>query len=231
MGRGSSKSGGGSKGRKTIGVSSVSLPDGSSIDLSGNPLVYGDNDANVSGKAREAIEAWETKRGKNKVEYNMSVDQNGNQLGPEVRGGKNSVRVPYYQLQEGAIHTHIHPREDSGLLGGTFSDGDLRNFARNGVSTYRAKAKEGTYSISKGSNFDKSAFSLFVNEMHSKESSLLESKARDMRKKISSDSSYTYKQYSADFNKAFNSYLVALHNGLRDNQKKYGYTYTLEGGK
>ena len=231
MGRGASKSEGGALGSLSLGVKSIELSDGGTIDLSDTPLIYGNNDSAVSGNARAAVEAWENKRVKNKVEFNMSVDQNGNQIGDEVRGGKGSVRVPYYQLQDGAIHTHIHPRENSRHLGGTFSDGDLKNFADFGVSTYRAKAKEGAYSITKGSNFDVNGFKSFVAQLYNSERTKMENAGVAARKRISTDSGYTYKQYSADFDKAFNGYLVALHNGLRDGQKKYGYSYTLEGGK
>lgn len=228
MGRGSSKI---SRGGGGGGVTQVITSNGDIIDLSGMPLIYNDDDPGVAGDARSVIEAWENRRVKNKVEFNMSVDQNGEQIGKEVRGGKGSVRVPVSQLQEGAIHTHIHPREERDILGGTFSDADLRNFADYGVSTYRAKAKEGAYSISKTNGFNRDGFKSYVNSLHSKENATLSSSMKDFRERVRRDSSYTYNQYSTDCANAFNRYLVAVHNGLLSGQKQYGYSYTLERSK
>ena len=231
MGRGTSKAGKGSSASKTTisGVTSVTIGD-ITIDLSDTPLVYGDNDSGVSGNARAAVEAWEEKRGKNKIEYNISFDQNGNAVGDEVRGGKTSVKVPISGLQAGMIHTHIHPRggeDEKGLLGGTFSDKDLRNFAGFPLSTYRAKAGEGTYSITKGSNFDKQGFKAYVSDTYSKHDAVLSSAMKQVRENFK-NSGYNWDQYNKDFNKAFNTFLVAVHNDLLAGQKKYGYNYTLE---
>ena len=226
MGRGSSKAGKGGGG----GVTSVTTADGT-IDLTGIPLVYGNDDPAVSGKARTNIEAWEAKRVKNKVEYNYAVDQNGDQIGQEVKGGKRSVRVPISHLQDGAIHTHIHPRADSETLGGTFSDGDLKNFANFGVKTYRAKAKEGAYSITKTSKFDKDGFKQYISSLHAAESAKCSNTCSQLRNKIKTDSNYSYKQYSKDATRAFNSFLVSFHNGLLAGQQQYGYTYTLDRSK
>lgn len=227
MGRGSSKGGGAKGGGATI----VNTDDGT-IDLTGTPLVYGDDDAAVSGNARANIEAWEAKRVKNKVEYNYSVDQNGDQIDQEVKGGKTSVRVPVSHLQEGAIHTHIHPREDAGTLGGTFSDGDLRNFANYGVKTYRAKAKEGAYSITKAEGFNRDGFKSFVTDLFARENASRQSNFERIRQKVrNGDYNSDYKQYVKDITQNFNGFLVSVHNGLISGQKQYGYTYTLEKGK
>lgn len=220
MAKGSSGISGGSGG--TVAVKSVGP-----IDLSNNPLVYGGDDPGVSGSARAAVVAWENKRAANKLEYNISVDQDGNPLHKEVRGGKGSVRVPIVGLSEGAIHTHIHPREDEGVLGGTFSDADLRNFANHGVATYRARAKEGAYSISKTGNFDKNGFNSYVQQINNKHRAELNTNLQNVAKRYS-DKSYTYDQYSKAYNDAFNSFLVNVHNDLLAGQKQYGYSYTLE---
>ena len=231
MGRGTSKAGG-NKGRAgNNGLSIIPVEGGGTIDLGDTPLVYGDLDAAVTGNVRKAIDDWENKRIKNKIEYNMSVDENGDQIGKEVRGGKGSVRVPVAQLQEGATHTHIHPREESGLLGGTFSDGDLDNFATYDVKTYRARAKEGAYSITKQSNFNQKDFKSYVDTLYHNERATLDNSTSGFLRKMRMDNSYTYKDYSNDYNKAFNTFLVSVHNGLLEGQKKYGYSYTLEGGK
>lgn len=213
------------------GLKIISLSDGSTIDLSDTPLKYGGLDDEVTGKVRETIETWEEKRVKNKIEYSMSVDEDGNPIGKEDKGGKNSVRVPVSKLQEGATHTHIHPREETGVLGGTFSDGDLMNFANYDVKTYRAKAKEGAYSISKKSGFNKTAFKDYVDDLYTKEHASLSKVTDGILNKMRSDSNYSYKDYSKDYTKALNGFLVSVHNGLLAGQKKYGYSYTLEGGK
>lgn len=224
MGRGNSKSGGGAAG----GIKALEMPDGTSIDLSDNPLIYGKDDPGVTGDARTAIDAWEDKRAKAKIEYNMSVDQDGNPIGAEVRGGKGSVRVPVAALGPGAIHTHIHPRDDAGVLGGTFSDRDLYNFANYGVQTYRARAKEGAYSITKGKNFDAAGFKSYVRSEMAKGRGEYEGIMRGLRDKAIKDKSYSWSQYNKDANKAFNAFLVANHNALLTAQQKYDYSYTLE---
>ena len=228
MGRGASKAGG-TKIAAPKGVTTVTAGN-DVIDLSETPLVYGSNDPNVTGNARKAIEDWEEKRVKNKIEFNYSVDQDGNPLHKEVRGGRGSVRVPRAGLQDGAIHSHIHPREE-GILGGTFSDGDMYNFADYGVSTYRAKAKEGAYSISKTKDFDKPGFKSYIKDINSKYDKEVKSKINVINEKMRTDKNYHYDQYSKDFNKIVNGGLVALHNDMIAGQKKYGYSYTLEGGK
>ena len=100
------------------------LPSGSKIEFDGE-LKFGKKDTALSNEARKAIEAWEDKRVKMKVEYGYATDADGNPIGSEVRGGKGSVRMPYqYTMGEGNIWTHVHPRGD-GILGGTFSDADI----------------------------------------------------------------------------------------------------------
>ena len=231
MGRGTSKAGIGARGGgMSKGVTSVSVGN-TTIDLTGIPLVYGDKDAGVTGKARTVVEAWEDKRGKNKIEYNISVDQDGNIVGDEVKGGRNSVRVPLYALGADMIHTHIHPRageNEQGVLGGTFSTGDLFNFANYDVATYRAKAKEGTYSITKTKDFNKNqGFKAYVKDIHDKHDNILSETMKNARSKLKNKTD-TYEQYSKEFDKAFNTFLVSMHNDLLEGQKKYGYTYTLE---
>ena len=220
-GRGASSGGGGGGGAS----GELTLPDGSKIEFEGE-LKYGGNDAAVSGKTRQVITDWEKKRAGAKVEYAYATDANGNPVGAEVRGGKGSVRTPYYYHGDGTTFTHIHPRGD-GILGGTFSGADMRGFANTGNKTTRAAAKEGTYSISKGSNFDRAGFNSYVSKADSNFIKTYRSKA---------DSAYQeYKAGKMSFNdyqkanaKAFNTALVQLHNDYSAGQKQYGYTYTLE---
>ena len=221
-GRGASGGGGGGGGA----TGELVLPNGSKIEFEGT-LHYDGDDKALTGAARTAITGWEAKRVKNKVEYAFATDPDGNPLGREVRGTKGSVRTPYsFHATQDAVFTHIHPRED-GVLGGTFSGADLRNFANYGNRTCRAAAKEGTYSISKTKGFDAAGFKRFA------ASAEADFKANYRKRTGEAGKAYragkmTYDEYAKADAKAFNTSLVELHGALRSGQKKYGYTYTLE---
>lgn len=219
---------GGTKGGGVTGTASgeLVLPDGSKIEFDGD-LNYGKKDSTLSPAVRKEVETWENKRRKNKIEYAYSVNPDGTPIGAEVKGGRGSVRTPLsYHDTDGATFTHIHPRGE-GMIGGTFSLQDLRNFATKKNTTERAAAKEGTYSISKGKNFDKDGFL----KMAVKADSDFMSDYKSSRKKL--DAKYlsgemNYDNYAKASAKAFNTSLVKLHETLRQNQSKYGYEYTLE---
>lgn len=204
------------------------LPSGSKIEFEGE-LNYGGKDTTLTKEARKAIEAWEEKRVKNKVEYAYSVMEDGTPIGAEIRGTKGSVRSPLSYKQAGATFTHIHPRGD-GMLGGTFSQADLRNFANNPAKTVRAKAKEGAYSISKTDKFDAQGFKGFVNGANSHFEKSYRSKADSLVKDYRSGK-ISYDAYAKGNAKAFNTALVELHNTYLSGQKTYGYKYTLEPNK
>ena len=221
-GRGASSSGGG--GGSFTGE--LELPDGSKIEFEGT-LSYDGDDKAVDGDIRKAIVSWEDKRRKNKIEYAYAVDANGNPIGAEVKGGKGSVRTPFaYHDTQDAVFTHIHPRGD-GILGGTFSGADLRNFAGHRNKTCRAAAKEGTYSISKTKNFDQKGFLHYVRTVDADFNSKYRTKVNEVYRKYKSGN-ITYDQYKTENAKAFNTGLVELHNAYKSGQKQYGYTYTLE---
>lgn len=221
-GRGASSAGG--SGGAASGE--LVLPDGSKIEFEGELRFDGD-DTSLTGAARTAITGWEDRRVKNKIEYAYAVDADGNPVGPEVKGGKGSVRVPYsYHDNPDGTFTHIHPRGD-GMLGGTFSGADLNNFANHSQKTVRAAAKEGTYSISKGKNFDRAGFKSFVSGAQAD----FEKTYRSKRKSIETDylnGKISYSDYVLGNAKAFNTALVSLHETYRSGQKTYGYSYTLE---
>lgn len=221
-GRGATSSGGGSGGSAK---GELVLPNGSKIEFDGE-LNYGSKDATLTKEARKAIEAWEEKRVKNKVEYAYSVMEDGTPVGAEVRGGTGSVRSPRSYKQDGATFTHIHPRGD-GMLGGTFSQADLRNFANNPAKTTRAKAKEGAYSISKTDKFDAQGFKSFVSGADSKFNSSYKAKEKSLATDYKSGK-IGYDDYKKGVAKAFNTALVELHNTYSSGQKQYGYKYTLE---
>lgn len=202
------------------------MPNGSKIEFEGT-LKYDGDDKAVTGTARQTITSWEKKRVKAKIEYGYAVDENGNPLGTEVRGGKGSVRVPLkFHDTENAIFTHVHPRGD-GMLGGTFSSADLRNFSVFKNKTVRATAKEGTYSISKTKNFDVQGFNSYVRKCEREFKTSISTKRTELEQKYRG-SKMTWSEYKKESAKNFNSALVDLHNKYSAGQKAYGYTYTLE---
>lgn len=223
MGRGSSG------GRGSVGAGGkqlMTLEVGEDvIDLTNSPLTYGQKDAALTGEARKAVEAFEDKRWKNKIEYSQLIKNDGTVV-ESNKGGKGSVASSIWAHNQADVLTHNHPREP-GVIGGTFSPGDLNNFSKFKQTTYRATAKEGTYSISKGTNFDSKlagAYNLFAK----KNAADLSAKAKDLTKSFK-DKKITYEQYRKSYRGLVNENLVNYHNWLLSNQKTYGYTYTLEG--
>lgn len=225
MGRGRSKLAGGGAGGAGGAAGELQLPDGTKAEFEGT-LKFGQKDAALTGDARTRIESWENKRVKNKVEYAFAVDKDGNAIGKEIRGSKNSVSVPrrYHDAEDGTF-THIHPRDQEGYLGGTFSGADLNNFANFKQKTVRAAAKEGTYSMSKGANFDASGFKRYAADAEATFHSNMRKKGRALNQNFSN---MTYDEYAKAYAKTFNTELVNLHNTYLAGQRQYGYTYTLE---
>ena len=219
----------GGRGGRRGGVSAkgeLTLPDGSKIEFDGE-LIFDGDDKTIPQAVRKNLDDWENKRYGNKVEYAISYYPDGTPIGKEVRGGKGSVRTPYnFHMTDGATFTHNHPRGD-GMLGGTFSNADLGNFALGGNTTYRATAKEGTYSISKGKNFDTKGFTSYYKNESAKVRQNYENETNKLRKSYR-NSEISYDDYVLKAGKAFNTYLVQQHEVLRKGQKQYGYTYTLE---
>ncbi len=203
--------------------------DGKEIDLSDSPLAYGDKDPNLSDEARKAIEAFENKRVKAKIEFGLGTDANGVPVEKELRGGSGSVKPTWKIYFDAEVFSHNHPRsKEPGTLGGTFSTGDLSCFTSwQKIKTMRATAAEGTYSISKKDNFDARGFRAYYKQA--------EQACSDRFHKTTADllHQYTYtdmtgKEYREACTRAFNKYLVETHNALRDGAKTYGYDYTLE---
>ena len=217
---------GAGSGRTSIGGKISQLSDGNTvIDLSGSPLVYGGLDKALTGKARETIENFENRRYKNKIEYSMFIKEDGSTI-EENRGGRGSVSASYIARITADAMSHNHPRPE-GVIGGTFSTGDINNFVKYNQHTYRATAKEGTYSISKGKNFDGKGFATAYKQAERDISAKAKSDFTSLNFKVKSGT-LTYEQAVKQGATANNKMLVALHNWLNDNQKKYGYTYTLE---
>lgn len=225
-GRGSGS--GGSGGGGSLAKQAVSQ-DGSVIDLSDTPLQYGKLDAAIGGQARATLEAQETKRLSAKIEYAYALDADGNPVGKEKRGGRSQCSIPYSMFADGGTLTHNHPRtgDEAGMLGGTFSSADIRGFSVRGIKTMRASAAEGTYSITKGSNFDAQGLMSFRNSLErriNKESTAKVKAAGERYKR----GEITHTDLMNTAKKVGNAALVEIHNELIANQKKYGYTYTLE---
>lgn len=230
MGRGRSGS--------TAGVTKLTGTDGKPIYLD-TPLVYGGDDTALSGTIRSVIEDFESKRYRNKVEFARVVDENGRVI-EERRGGRGSVGISVRAANAGKVLSHNHPRS-GGLLGGTFSVEDISGFVRADLSIYRATAAEGTYSIAKGRNFNFHGLLEYYKQAHKENFAKYQEATKDSNDSYNAVSKAyrkgekTYAEVMTAYdkavevnNKAFNQFLVANHNALRDGQKKYGYTYTLE---
>lgn len=216
-----------SSGRKgSSGVTITQFQDGNTIiDLSESPLTYGGTDKALTGKARETIENFENKRYKNKVEFSTFVTDDGTII-EENRGGKGSVTASDYARAKADVMSHNHPRPE-GVIGGTLSTGDIDNFVNHNQHTYRATTKEGTYSISRGKNFDGKGLSAAYKKAASEFERDGNNFAKSLKAKMRSGE-LTYSEAKKQAYIAQNKNLVSYHNWLLDNQKKYGYTYTLE---
>ena len=216
----------GGRGKTTIG----SFKDGANIN--GDIIEFdGDlkltkNDGSINPVQRAAVDLWEAKRANMKIEYANAFGFQGSEYG-ELRGGPNGVNLkPYYFANRGSVVTHIHPRGDGGL-GGTFSDADIKAWSRGNGNTIRAVAKEGTYSISKGKNFNGSGLYAYVQKQFNSYTKSLQTTKRSLQSKVNSGS-MTAKQANKILQKEFNTVLVSMHNDLLNNQSVYGYNYYLE---
>lgn len=204
----------------------TSFQDGNTtIDLSESPLVYGGLDKSLTGKARETIENFENKRYKNRVEFSTFVGDDGSII-EENRGGKGSVSASRSARMTADAMSHNHPRQE-GVIGGTFSSADLGNFNKYNQHTYRATTKEGTYSISKGKNFNGSGLVAAYTRVESEMIANANKVTRSLNSKVRSGE-MSFEQAVKQSRLNNNKGLVSLHNWLIDNQKTYGYTYTLE---
>lgn len=216
----------GGKGKKTTQAVKDSIDlNGDIIEFDGI-LQYTKDDSSINAIQRQFLDAWESKRAKAKVEYANAVGFNGSEYG-EIRGSKGRINIPkYYTANKGSVLTHIHPREN-GMFGGTFSDMDINNFAKGNGQVMRAVAKEGTYSISRGKNFDPSGLMKHYTSV-SKQRDKDVNNAKAQLTKLARSGQISYPEANKRLRKVFNNSLIALHNDLINNQKTYGYNYYLE---
>lgn len=215
-------------GGKNGTATSVQDIDESRIDLTDMPLKYGADDPGVTGAFRQASEAFENKRRESKVEFTNLLDENADLI-VENRGGKNSVKTKVKDFARAIVFTHNHPRE-VGILGGTFSFADIANFAQFGLGkmrTYRAAAKEGTYSITRGKNFDGRGLANYYREV---ERACRREHINYMKGCVQQavEGKLTQSEYEKAQKASFNRMLITMHNALLDGQSRYGYSYTLE---
>lgn len=194
---------------------------GDKIEFDGE-LVYGDRQKLAS----EDIRNWENKRRFSKIEYAVIFDENGNIIGKEIRGGKNSVGVPEDLLKSPNLTlTHIHPGVTR--LSGTLTYKDLKQFVENPIKTMRAVGREGTYSITKGAKFKAKEFDNYVWGVEKK----FDDKTNKIYTSISSDYNdgrITLDKAKKIWDREFNNALLEQHEAMRKGQKQYGYTYSLE---
>ena len=218
-GRGATSSIGAGSGKS---VSTVTVQNGTAeLNV---PLVYGGR-AQMTDAQRRIIDDREKKWENENVENLIFLDKNGN-IVVERKGDTTSVGVSNYELMQTEVMTHNHPRSgdaDKNMLGGTFSDADMQIFAQAPMKTMRASAYEGTYTITKGSNFNYSGFSRYASSVSSKRDD--EHRARSIMAVLNSSNAEEYNKLVTD---SFNRFLVDVHNDLIAGQQKYGYTYSLE---
>jgi len=197
-------------------VTSLVGRDGNIIDLSESPLQYGKQAQSLTAGEKLKVLPFEKEHLNANVEHALLVDKAGNVVYTNT-GTDGGVRISKSALEKADVLTHNHPRsgrDNLDVLGGTFSNGDLKAFVGNNISTMRAAAHEGTYIITKGKNFDGRGLNNYINKAEGKYFSAYWQKARNLKTK--------------EQDKEFNKYLVTMHNEFIKNQKKYGYTYSLE---
>lgn len=206
-------------------AASVKLTNGLTADLSESPLQYGADDPDINGAMRTTMDSYGDKWAKLVTERYVAVNPNGRVIMGEIKGTKNRVNTPVWVISAATADVHNHPRDkDQAILGGTFSTDDIWAFANfTNLQTRRVKAAEGTYSITKRGDFDSTGLLKYFTERNRAHQSEYSREFEKIWK-----TSATYEENNAKSEKAFNKYLVNLHNDLLAGQKQYGYSYTLE---
>lgn len=209
----------------TRALTTIKLANGSTAELT-QGLTYG-RDAG-RGEIPQSMQEFEAKRASSKIEFNYLTLADGT-LVETNRGGRGSVKASLSARRTAEILSHNHPRSREGILGGTFSPQDIRNFARFNQTTYRAVAGEGTYSITKGANFSNTS-DAFVRAFRSFQA---QAYAENERSSSAAFMDYragniTQAQLNTIVNNNNNNMLINMHNWLSSHQREYGYTYGLE---
>lgn len=199
---------------------------GNAIDLTDSPLNYGGLDNALTGDLRAKIEAREEKGKKWKHEHVLLLDSDGNVL-EDAKGGKGSVGVSVYASRNSRVMTHNHPRENDGYLGGTFSPGDIEEFATSADIgeriTSRASASEGVYSISKAAGFDPTGLKKYCRQIDSRLRSAYEKESAEIRKSYGEElkkllDTRPFDYTAADYNARREQYNKALADAGKRNR-------------
>ena len=195
------------------------------------PLQYGTVDPamkNAWKSVQSEIERFEKNYYMNDTESALLITDTANDWFV-IGGDKGSVHFDPDDFDGKWALSHNHPA--GRRIGGTFSHFDINTFTNNPLQLMRATTAEGTYSISKTSSFQskefKRAFNSEFNDEWGKQKLEMKKKDAELYTKYVIGQ-MSYEEAENDHYKAFNSYLVDMHNWLSDNQKKYGYNYSLE---
>ena len=219
MGRGRSKGGG-------AGVVTILTVGNDTVDLTNSPLVYGGKDPALTAASRAVVEAFEKKYAAASIEH-LHISKDDGTVVLVKSGSSGQVSVSGYSLNKGNVVSHNHPAS-AGCIGGTFSPDDVGTFGTSpNIHTIRATSKEGTYSMTKGTNFHGRSLMSAL-----KKTVTAENAAHNQRcQKYVNDykaGKMTRAQAQKHIDADFNIFLVNMHNFFLANQNKYDYTYTLE---
>ena len=161
----------------------------------------------------------------------------------ESHGGRGTMRLDSRVARFADGLTHIHPRCGPGEendIGGTFSEADFSAMEQCGGrwKYMRAAAQEGIYTFAPETGFN---ITTFLRAYKKKLSETPEAKELEERNKVLKALNKEYRagrmprdEYDKKWDeangdgKAFNRYLVAMHNVLLEMQEDYHYTYYLE---
>lgn len=198
------------------------------VDLTGMRLNYGEIDKTIPSKVRDGMVWFRDKYINNQREYGVTYYENGTIVEDVTVGDAHSVNTYYMPGVPHQTTGHIHPRVDRpNVLGGTFSETDLKSFLHDEYDTKYADAKEGRYIITKGKNYNHDGLmNYFRNAQKINSNKYGKELASIDHAYYSGEIDYATSEVMKD--RAFNRYLVRQHNDLLAGRRKYGYSYTLE---
>lgn len=207
------------------GAMQVTAQNGKTVYLS-SPLVYGKRDK--LSIPSDNLDTWEkANKNSSRNEQAVVLADDGSILFT-TSGGKNSANIPSSVLYKTAVLSHTHPRGTmSRQIGGTFSTQDMKVFNTfKNMKTIRAVAAEGTYSMTKGANFNSHKFRLMVRDINNSYK-VMQAKCAAFGVDLMTGKIDQHTYYKST-EKVFNAWLVDSHNELMKNRRKCGYSYSLE---
>lgn len=196
------------------------------------PIEYTGLDSALSGAQRSTVEGFERAHLTSDVEHGMLVDENGVKVwdGSDGNNGSVSFRDGFQAAgnAQNLVLTHNHPRSEDGVMGGSFSQGDLGVFVtHDNVKTMRASAAEGSYSITKSSNFDGNGFYADMKKTRAN-ARRAETRRNNAIERQARMEGWSWERARQAYAASFNQFLTTMHNAYIAGQQKYGYTYNLE---